>query len=72
MHATIQLVGASLLAAALLVAQPAGARKPEAGPAVGSRIPEFEALDQNGSRQTLESIAGPKGAVLVFYRSADW
>ena len=39
---------------------------------VGSKIPAFEARDQKGKVQTFESIRGPKGAFLVFYRSADW
>ncbi len=42
------------------------------GPAVGSKIPVFEALDQGGRRQTFDTLRGPKGAVLLFYRSADW
>jgi peroxiredoxin len=42
------------------------------GPAAGSPAPEFSALDQAGRTQTLKSIMGPKGAMLVFYRSADW
>lgn len=42
------------------------------GPAVGSPTPDFSALDQAGRTQTLKSIMGPKGAMLVFYRSADW
>jgi hypothetical protein len=42
------------------------------GPDIGSRAPEFEALDQNGQMQNLRSISGPKGVILVFYRSADW
>lgn len=42
------------------------------GPAIGSAIPKFEAPDQNGRVRTFDSIAGPKGALLVFYRSADW
>lgn len=42
------------------------------GPDIGSAVPKFEAPDQNGRVQTLASIAGPKGALLVFYRSADW
>ena len=41
-------------------------------PAPGSRIPELRLPDQNGTLQTFESIRGPKGAMLVFYRSADW
>jgi peroxiredoxin len=39
---------------------------------VGERVPEFRLQDQNGTVQTLRSILGPKGALLVFYRSADW
>lgn len=42
------------------------------GPQVGERVPDFTLTDQNGKTWTLESIMGPKGAVLVFYRSADW
>jgi hypothetical protein len=42
------------------------------GPPVGGRIPDFSAPDQNGTAQSLKTIAGPKGAMLVFYRSADW
>ena len=42
------------------------------GPAVGSKIPPFEAIDQNGAHQTFESLKGPKGLALLFVRSADW
>ena len=42
------------------------------GPAAGSPAPNFSAQDQAGRTQTLKSIMGPKGAMLVFYRSADW
>jgi len=42
------------------------------GPAVGSKIPPFEAVDQYGKRQTFESLRGPKGLALMFVRSADW
>lgn len=42
------------------------------GLAVGEHIPEFHALDQDSKLQTFDSIRGPKGAVLYFYRSADW
>lgn len=42
------------------------------GPAVGQRVPSFSLPDQNGRAQTLDTIAGPEGAMLVFYRSADW
>ena len=42
------------------------------GPQVGERVPDFSLKDQNGTVWTLQSIMGPKGAMLVFYRSADW
>ena len=48
------------------------AQKPEPGPAVGAPAPAFSLADQNGSTHTLKSLAGPKGTMLVFYRSADW
>ena len=42
------------------------------GPQVGERVPDFSLNDQNGKTWTLPSIMGPKGAMLVFFRSADW
>lgn len=42
------------------------------GPQVGERVPDFALKDQNGKARTLRSVMGPKGAMLVFYRSADW
>jgi hypothetical protein len=42
------------------------------GPEVGQQVPAFAAQDQDGRKQTLKSIMGPKGAMLVFFRSADW
>ena len=42
------------------------------GPQVGTRVPDFQAGDQNGHVQTLASVLGPKGSLLVFFRSADW
>lgn len=41
-------------------------------PELGQQIPGFTAEDQNGRTETLKSIIGPKGAMLVFFRSADW
>lgn len=38
----------------------------------GDRIPAFSLPDQNGKLQTFESLRGPKGAMIVFHRSADW
>jgi hypothetical protein len=42
------------------------------GPQIGQRVPDFNLKDQNGKDWTLDSIMGPNGAMLVFYRSADW
>ncbi len=55
----------------LLVAAPALAAE-KTGPAVGQPVPRFAGADQNGKQQTLQSVMGPKGALLVFFRSADW
>ena len=42
------------------------------GIAVGKKIPAFRATDQNGKIQDFNSLRGPKGAVIMFNRSADW
>ncbi|MEO2198586.1 MAG: hypothetical protein ABGY72_21220 [bacterium] len=42
------------------------------GPQVGDVVPAFSLPDQSGQAQTVESIMGPQGAMLVFSRSADW
>jgi hypothetical protein len=42
------------------------------GPQVGERVPDFRLSDQHGEAWTLSSVTGPNGAMLVFYRSADW
>jgi len=42
------------------------------GPQVGESVPDFTLRDQTGRLRTLESIMGPRGAMLVFVRSADW
>jgi len=42
------------------------------GLAVGERAPAFSAPDQFGRTQTLDTLKGSKGTVLLFFRSADW
>ena len=42
------------------------------GPQVGATVPAFSGVDQFGKPRTLASTLGPKGAMLVFFRSADW
>jgi hypothetical protein len=71
--------GAAFLAA-MLVPSPAPAQPQtrqkidvsKLGPQVGERAPDFSLKDQAGRTWTLPSIMGPKGAMLVFLRSADW
>jgi len=63
-----------LLVAATLHSQTGGATSPaqERGPAVGQKIPAFSARDQFGKEQSLASLTGARGLVLLFVRSADW
>ncbi len=42
------------------------------GLAVGQQAPNFSLPDQFGRKQTLDSLKGAKGTVLLFFRSADW
>jgi hypothetical protein len=56
------LSGVALLSAATI----------KTGPATGSRIPDFTAVDQHGRSRNFASLRGPKGLVLMFVRSADW
>ena len=42
------------------------------GPQVGERVTDFSLPDQHGQTRTLRSMLGPNGAILVFFRSADW
>jgi len=71
-----------LLATLLLISlqtttQPPAGDPPKAdpmtlGPQVGQTLPDFEAKDQNGRSWTRDALKGPKGLVLVLFRSADW
>ena len=60
--------------ASILAAQSPGQKidVSKLGPQVGEQVPEFSLKDQNGKLRTLESVMGPKGAMIVFFRSADW
>jgi hypothetical protein len=59
-------------AAAVVAGQPATVDVGTIGPQAGQEVPAFDLLDQGGTRHTRESILGPNGAMLVFFRSADW
>lgn len=70
-----------LLLAVLMPAAAAGGQSVEermkvdlsqVGPQIGERVPDFSLVDQTGRTQTLQSLMGPNGLMLVFFRSADW
>ena len=42
------------------------------GLATGQKAPAFSARDQLGREETLDTLKGPNGTVLLFFRSADW
>src|ERR1700730_7227744 len=42
------------------------------GLAVGKKAPPFAVRDQFGRVETLETLKGRNGTVLLFFRSADW
>jgi hypothetical protein len=42
------------------------------GPQVGAVVPPVSGIDQFDKPQSLTSVRGPKGTMLVFFRSADW
>ena len=44
----------------------------EIGLKVGQKAPDFSLRDQFGHAQTLGSLRGANGTVLLFFRSADW
>lgn len=41
-------------------------------PAVGDKAPAVAGTDINGNARTLKQLAGRKGSVLMFFRSASW
>jgi hypothetical protein len=64
-----------LASAAVALAPPQGPAPVDlssVGPRVGEVAADFELPDQDGRPRRLSSLAGPKGTMLVFYRSADW
>jgi peroxiredoxin len=42
------------------------------GPQVGAEAIAFSLTDYEGRAHTLDTLAGPKGTMLLFFRSADW
>ena len=69
---TMRALGAVVLLSVSLGAQAPAVDTSKIGPQVGATVPAVAGVDQSGTRRTLESVYGPKGAMLVFFRSADW
>jgi len=44
----------------------------ELGLPAGAPMPDFELPDQNGTVRTLKTLLGPKGTIILVFRSADW
>lgn len=61
-----------ILATAAVLAQAPAVDTSKIGPQIGQTVPPIAGVDQFGKSQTLSSVYGPKGAMLVFFRSADW
>jgi len=59
-------------AAALSILMLASLLAKDYGPSTGGRMPDFSLQDQDGKPETLKSLLGPKGAVILLFRSADW
>ena len=45
---------------------------PSVGLEIGQEAPTFALPDQFGHQYTNETLKGPKGTVILFFRSADW
>jgi peroxiredoxin len=64
---------AALAALIALSLAPAARADAPFGPKPGTKAPEVGALpDQNGKVHRLQDLAGSKGVVLMFFRSAGW
>src|SRR5271168_678387 len=60
------LLGVALLMPLAVLSQQPGGLQP------GAKAPAFDLRDQSGKKQTLDTLAGPNGLLLLFFRSADW
>jgi hypothetical protein len=62
----------SLLVTSFSLHDSAAQEAPGAVLKMGSNIPELSGVDQFGKQQNFDSLKGPNGLVLLFFRSADW
>ena len=73
---TVFLRLAAVAMTTVVQAQPPPARTAadlaQLGPQIGQRAHDFSLTDQSGAVRDLKSVLRPKGAILVFFRSAEW
>jgi hypothetical protein len=73
-------IATALLFSVAAIMLASGQEKPAAAdsvaPAIGLEIgqpaPAFALTDQFGHEQSNQTLRGPKGTVILFFRSADW
>jgi cytochrome oxidase Cu insertion factor (SCO1/SenC/PrrC family) len=70
--AAMVIVAGSSLRSTQLQPPPAPVNLEALGPQIGTRVPDFLLSDQFGRQQSLSTLSGPKGLMLVFSRSANW
>ena len=70
--AVLFLTGLSAIASGQDNASTNHAVAPSVGLEIGQEAPTFALPDQLGHGHTNETLKGPKGTVILFFRSADW
>ena len=71
-RASFRTIVAATFACAVVVTMAQPPDPQTLGPKIGERLIDFSLPDQHGVTRSLRSLVGPKGVVLVFFRSADW
>ena len=70
--AVIFLVGLCAYAGIQVTGSTNQAVLPAVGLEIGQQAPAFTLVDQFGQEHSNATLKGPKGTVLLFFRSADW
>jgi cytochrome oxidase Cu insertion factor (SCO1/SenC/PrrC family) len=70
--AVLFLTGLSAVASGQDNASTNHALAPSVGLEIGQEAPTVALPDQFGHQHTNETLKGPKGTVILFFRSADW
>ena len=76
--ATALLFSAGVSVAAIMLASgqekhaPADSVAPAVGLEIGQPASAFALTDQFGHEQSNQTLKGPRGTVILFFRSADW